>query len=134
MSLVLYLHVAGTKVLFTGDSGTMGLYNAIRYAVANNIDLKSLNVLHIPHHGSRHNISRGVLDQLKSDSAIISCAKKGEPHHPSNIVVNALIRRKIKPFATQGKSIHYWFGKVPARPGRVSATQLVFTNYVQVST
>lgn len=132
MSLVLYLNVAGVKVLFTGDAGTMGLYNAIRYAVANKIDLKDLNVVHVPHHGSRHNISKGILNSIHAEYAVVSCAKKGEPHHPSNIVTNAFIRRGIEVHATKGNAKNCRFGLVPMRAGQVPAIPVAFVNYVQI--
>ncbi len=66
MSLVLLFQVVGEKFLFTGDTGTMGLYKAIYYAKENKIDLKTLTGFQVPHHGSRRNLSKGILDPSMS--------------------------------------------------------------------
>lgn len=76
MSLILYLTVAGRKILFTGDAGTLGLYNAIYYATKSKIDLKTLDRFQVPHHGSRHNLSKVILDHIKVPCAWISCSKR----------------------------------------------------------
>lgn len=131
MSLILYLTVAGQKYLFTGDAGTMGLYKAIRYAIEEGIDLKQLNGFQVPHHGSRHNISKGILENIYAPHAFISCAAKGAPHHPSKIVTNALLRRKIKPYTTKGLLLSQNHN-VPTRSGMVTATPVPFYSIVEV--
>ena len=133
MSLVLYLNVGGYTSLFTADAGTMGLYNSLRFAVEKGINLKTLNLLHVPHHGSRHNISKGILNSLGAKSAIISCAKNGAPHHPSEILTNALIRRHITPYATQGKLLNNRYGNAPLRKGFGPAKSVDFCGYVEIS-
>ncbi|MES2827390.1 MAG: MBL fold metallo-hydrolase [Bacteroidota bacterium] len=132
MSLVLYLTILGKKILLTGDSGCDGLYKAIYYAKANDIDLKTLDVLQIPHHGSRHNISRGILQEIHAPQAIISCAKSGEPSHPSSVVTNALIRRNIRVHSTKGLNKLYSFGASPGRPGYTTSIELPFQNFVYI--
>jgi beta-lactamase superfamily II metal-dependent hydrolase len=131
MSLILYISVAGKKILLTGDSGTDAMYKAIYFAKSKGIDLKSLNLLQIPHHGSRRNLSQGILSELYAPLGIISCSKHGAPKHPSPIVTNALIRRQIQPFVTQGSSIR-WNHNAPAREGWGSLSSVAFSNYVEV--
>ncbi|SJN33435.1 hypothetical protein FM120_08605 [Sphingobacterium faecium PCAi_F2.5] len=131
MSLILYITVAGKKILLTGDSGTDALYKAIYYAKSKGIDLKELDLLQIPHHGSRHNLSQGVLSELFAPLGIISCSKHGAPKHPSPIVTNALLRRDIKPYVTQGKGIR-WGHNAPAREGWGSLSPVPFANYVEI--
>ncbi|MDY0904305.1 ComEC/Rec2 family competence protein [Pedobacter sp. CFBP9032] len=131
MSLILYLTIAGKKILLTGDAGCDALYKAIYYAKQNNIDLKTLNYLQIPHHGSRHNLSQGILNEIHAPTSIISCAAGGAPKHPSPVVINALKRRDIKPFLTQGNGF-YWHHNVLIRAGWGPATPAAFTNYVLV--
>jgi beta-lactamase superfamily II metal-dependent hydrolase len=132
MSLVMLLTVAGARVLFTGDAGTQGLFNAITYASSQGISLKDLNILDIPHHGSRHNLSKGILKHISAESAIISCSIKGEPSHPSKIVTNSLLRRGIKPYCTQGIILNYHNGSAPRRDGLDSATPIPFSNQVLI--
>lgn len=132
MSLVMLLTVGGAKVLFTGDAGTQGLFNAIKYASSQGISLTDLNILDVPHHGSRHNLSKGILKYIKAESAVISCAKKGEPSHPSKIVTNSLLRRSITPFRTQGQLLYYHKGEVPNRNYN-PAVPIPFSNQVEIS-
>ncbi len=131
MSLILLLTVAGSKVLFTGDAGTQGLFNAIKYANSNGFNLKDLDVFDVPHHGSRHNLSKGILKYINAKYSIISCAKKGEPNHPSPIVTNSLIRRNMNPHWTKGGLLYYHKGNVEAR-GYKSATPIPFSNTVEI--
>ncbi|MGX5690354.1 ComEC/Rec2 family competence protein [Arcticibacter tournemirensis] len=132
MSLVLYLTIAGKKILLTGDSGCDGLYKAIYYAKQQGIDLKTLDVFQVPHHGSRHNLSQGILQEIYAPQAIISCAKQGEPSHPSAVVTNALIRRNISVHSTKGLNKLYQYGASPNRPGYSDSVNLSFQNYVYV--
>jgi beta-lactamase superfamily II metal-dependent hydrolase len=131
MSLILLFSYADQKILFTGDAGTMGLFKAIRYAIESKIDLKKLNLLQVPHHGSRHNISKGVLDYIYAPKAVVSCAKNGAPKHPSAIVTNALQRRGMKTYTTKGELINYHSG-APMRGDLVAIQPCAFENYVQV--
>ncbi|MBS1586495.1 MAG: MBL fold metallo-hydrolase [Bacteroidetes bacterium] len=132
MSLVLYLTVANQKILFTGDAGILGMYNAIRYSIGKEINLKDLNAFQVPHHGSKHNLSKGILDYIYAPIGIISCAKLGEPVHYSKIVSNALRRRKIVPYKTQGTLLRYHGGKAPDRAGFSTATPIPFHNVVEL--
>ena len=132
MSLILLLTVAGSKVLFTGDSGTQGLFKAIRYATENRISLKDLDVFDVPHHGSHHNLSKGILKYINAKSSIISCSIKGEPKHPSPIVTNSLIRRNMNPYWTKGKLLNFHFGLVPQREGLISVETIPFSNQVEI--
>lgn len=131
MSLILYLTVAGQRILFTGDAGTMGLYKAIHFAIESEIDLKNLTLYQVPHHGSRHNLSKGILEHIYAPTGIISCAKHGEPDHPSKIVTNALLRRHTNPYQTKGGLLCNHYG-TPTRPGMGPATPVGFSNYVEI--
>ena len=131
MSLILLLTVSNSKVLFTGDAGTQGLFNAIKYATANGFNLKDLNVFDVPHHGSRHNLSKGILKHINANISVISCAKKGEPHHPSPIVTNSLIRRNMNQHWTKGGLLYYYKGNVEER-GYNSAAPIPFNNTCEI--
>lgn len=132
MSLILYFTFAGKKVLFTGDAGTMGLYKAIRYAIESNIDLKKLDLLQIPHHGSKHNLSKGVLQHIYAPQGVISCAKEGEPVHYSKIITNALRRRNIIPYKTQGTLLSYHSPNIPRREGYSGVIPIPFHPVVEL--
>jgi len=132
MSLILLFTVAGSKVLFTGDSGTQGLFEAIKFSASKGVDLKSLDIFDVPHHGSRHNLSKGILKYIGSKYAIISCAVKGEPSHPSPIVTNSLLRRNMTPHWTKGELINYHNGAAPQREGLVAITPIPFSSVVEI--
>lgn len=133
MSLVMLLTVANARILLTGDAGCKGLSDAIEYARINSIDLDNLNIFHIPHHGSRHNLTKSILKSIKSEIAMISCAKKGEPNHPSKLVTNSLIRRNMKTFSTKGKTVYFYFGAVPFREGYIALTPIELSNLFEMS-
>ncbi len=132
MSLILLLTVANSKVLFTGDAGTQGLFKAISYATQQGISLKDLDVLDVPHHGSRHNLSKGILKYINAKYSIISCSKKGWPRHPSPIVVNSLLRREMESYQTNGRMLNFRSGKAPLRPEIGPVSAIPFTNFVQI--
>jgi beta-lactamase superfamily II metal-dependent hydrolase len=132
MSLILLFTCAGKKVLFTADAGTMGLYKAIYYCIQNSINLKDLTLFHVPHHGSRHNISQNILKYIYAPHAIVSCAVNGEPSHPSAIVTNALLRRNMNVYTTKGKITNFRGGVVTMRAGWSSAKTVEFQNWVEV--
>ncbi len=132
MSLIMLLTVASSKVLFTGDAGTQGMFNAIKFATEKKLALTDLDIFDVPHHGSRHNLSKGILKHIKAKYSIISCSKKGEPNHPSPIVTNSLIRRNMNPFWTKGSLLNYRNGAVPPRPGMNPVTSIPFSNYVEI--
>ncbi|MGN6196280.1 MAG: ComEC/Rec2 family competence protein [Ginsengibacter sp.] len=132
MSLILLFTCAGKKALFTADAGTMGLYKAVYYCVQNNINLKDLTLFHVPHHGSRHNLSQNILKYIHAPHAIVSSAVNGEPSHPSAIVTNALIRRSIHVYTTKGKTINFRGEAVPMRSDWSSAPTVNFQNWVEV--
>jgi beta-lactamase superfamily II metal-dependent hydrolase len=115
MSLIMLLNVAGSKILFTGDAGTQGLFKSIMYCIEQNISLLDLDLFDVPHHGSRKNLSKGILKYIRAKYSVISCAVQGEPKHPSPVVTNSLIRRNMNPYVTQGRMLNYRSNGTPAR-------------------
>lgn len=132
MSLVLLLTVGKTKVLFTGDAGTQGMFKAIYYATEHGISLKDLDVFQVPHHGSRKNLSKGILKHINTKYSIISCAANS-PKHPSPIVVNSLIRRHLNPHSTKNGLLNYHNEIVTQRGDLYPVVPLSFSNYVQIT-
>jgi len=132
MSLILLLEVAGAKVLFTGDAGTQALMHSIEFATKCNISLKDLNLFQVPHHGSRHNISKEVLNHISANYAIISCAQ-ASADHPSPVVINALYRRQINAYHTKGMILTYNHGNVPIRPYLSQANPINFVSKFELS-
>jgi beta-lactamase superfamily II metal-dependent hydrolase len=111
-SIVLLGDMEEENFLLTGDAGIKGLSSAINYSRKMNINLKQVSLYQIPHHGSRHNISPAILNQLIGDiipegtmpkkTAFVSAGKNSD--HPRKMAVNAFIRRGVKVYQTKGSS------------------------------
>ena len=94
------------------------------------INSNPLSFLQAPHHGSKHNVGPTVLSRIlgapgsgfTTTTAFISSARASEKH-PSPKVVNALIRRGAKVFATEGSGI-YHHNAGTLRPGWSPITPL----------
>ena len=120
MSLVLSASLAGRKILLTGDIGGRGFNDAFNYACNCNINIDNYNVIQLPHHGSRHNITPAIMDKLfgakytkeKSTIALLT-APSESVDHPHGSVVNAAIRRNANVFipASQGFLV-YGVGRI----------------------
>lgn len=98
----------GIKILFTGDCGRKGLAQAMKYADDNSIDLSDVQIIKMPHHGSRHNIDMSFLNRFsnKKRTCYISCTKNDEGHHPSKRLVNLLNEKGFKVVSTSGSTLH----------------------------
>lgn len=103
-SAIALLTLDGHKLLFTGDAGKTALLGAIDYAAASDIDLTDLHFLHVPHHGSKRNLSSRVLKQIKAKTAYVSAAKESKKH-PAKKVTNALQKHGTKVYVTRGTAL-----------------------------
>jgi beta-lactamase superfamily II metal-dependent hydrolase len=121
-SAITLLDVDDRRLLFTGDSGIASLDMAADYyeATVGTFPTQPLSFFQAPHHGSKHNLGKTVLNRILgapgsafgSPTAFISSAKASEKH-PSPKVTNALGRRGAKVFVTEGKGICHgaWAGR-----------------------
>jgi beta-lactamase superfamily II metal-dependent hydrolase len=83
-SLVILYEPDEKKILFTGDATCASLIQMLKdFPEIENIDL-----LKVPHHGSKHNLSSAIIDVLQPQTSYISA--KGSGEHPSNAIVNYL--------------------------------------------
>ena len=81
-----------------------GNKRAIAKAAGLGIDLKKASFVHVPHHGSKHNMGPTMLNALVGQKlsaqqiqiSIVSAPQKGDLKHPSRKVVNAFKRRGIQ--------------------------------------
>ena len=82
--VLLYEPENGKKILFTGDATCTSLVQMTKdYPEIKNIDL-----LKVPHHGSKHNLNSAIIDTLKPKISLISA--KGSRKHPSSAIANYL--------------------------------------------
>jgi beta-lactamase superfamily II metal-dependent hydrolase len=123
-SVITLIQVDGRRLLFTGDAGVPALEHAAEEYERNIGPFYSapLDFFQAPHHGSRRNVGPTLLNRILgtqtapfgAPTSFISSAK-ASPKHPSPRVVNALIRRGAKVFATEGRAICEPYG-VTQRP------------------
>jgi hypothetical protein len=112
-SVVQYGNLDGKRFLLTGDAGEDSLHEAIAYAQQIDIQLPGLEIMQVPHHGSRHNVSKSVLNQLlgqplpteQENISAIASVSSGTETHPRRKVTNAFKRRGAPVSKTAGEGI-----------------------------
>jgi beta-lactamase superfamily II metal-dependent hydrolase len=129
-STVLLGQFSDGGILLTGDAGANALHWSIGDARARGIDLSTIKLVQIPHHGSRSNVTPSVLDSLIGPrlplgtptriQGIVSCPRDDESH-PRKMVMNAFRRRGVAVFKTQGSRIRFYSRAMGQRPGDVDA-------------
>lgn len=126
--------IDGKKVLLTGDVGPAGLAEAFAYGYA----LHQPDVVQVPHHGSRRNVTPDVLDDWlgiiqgpydPQRGVAVCSAAKNDADHPRAKVENAFLRRGYPVFSTKGVLLYYGHD-MPGR-GFTSATPASFRTEVE---
>lgn len=128
-SSIILFTIDGHKLLFTGDSGKTALHFAADYAESQGIHLTDLQILDVPHHGSKRNLSSKVLKRIRAKTASIS-APKESTKHPSKKVINALKKHGSKVYVVKGAAICHPH-QAPARAGWTSVSEEPFHEYVE---
>lgn len=111
---------SGSRFLFTADAGVPALQSAVSRYV-----LESLDWMQVPHHGSRRNLTEGLVKYFKPKYAFVSA--DGSKQHPRRKVVNAFKAAGTKVYSThhpESRPLRYYVGVVPERAGYVAATEL----------
>jgi beta-lactamase superfamily II metal-dependent hydrolase len=100
------------RVVLTADVGPIGLIEAADYAEVNGI-LAPPRMMQVPHHGSRHNVSRTALNRWLGDPLTQGSAERGaafcsvgknKDEYPRRIISNAFLRRGYPVHSTKGES------------------------------
>jgi len=110
----------GKVFLFTSDAGTCALTNVLR-----DYKVKGLHWMQIPHHGSRRNITKSLIDTFAPNTAYVSA--EGSKKHPRRAVVNAFKEAGATVYSThypKPLDLRNHLGTVPTRPGYGTATAL----------
>ena len=131
-SVITLLQSGNDKLVFMGDAGVEAISAAIAKAAGLGIDLKKASFVHVPHHGSKHNMGPTMLNALVGQKlsaqqiqiSIVSAPQKGDLKHPSRKVVNAFKRRGVQVLRLKDKIWHH-SADAPAR-GWGNATELPF--------
>jgi beta-lactamase superfamily II metal-dependent hydrolase len=136
---VLYGVFDHISIVLTADVGVRALGWSCDYANSVGIYPQLANVVQIPHHGSRRNVSPSALDRLVGQklapgspfhkTAIVS-APRDDQKHPKNMVLNAFMRRGAKIAATQG-SKYRWYSDMPARYDEGPPKEFTFFSKVE---
>lgn len=104
----------GSRALFAGDAGIEALEAAHQVLVDEHGHTPgSLDVVQVPHHGSRRNVSPAILDKLLGErtvqagafvgTAVVSVSKDTcKQGHPKKVVTNAFRRRGYPVHTTAG--------------------------------
>jgi beta-lactamase superfamily II metal-dependent hydrolase len=112
---------------------------AADFAERQGINLRAVDGIQIPHHGSKHNVGPTILDRIVGPKlqtetlakvALVSASADGGPRHPNRRVVNAFMRRGAKVIATQGTKKCHSSPGTPSRVGWSPAVPLPFFNGV----
>ena len=138
-SVVQMATLDGARILLTGDAGVFALGEAAKYAEVHGYRLPGINVVQVPHHGSRHNVRPSALDRwvgprlrtgASSGTVAFASVAKASKTHPRKKVVNAFIRRGAKVYATKGTSVWHHRG-TPLREGWGPVNPLEFSEHVE---
>lgn len=81
------------KILFTGDISFKILAQIIK---DNDFIKNKIEIIKIPHHGSKNGINKKILDIIKPNIAVISAGKNNSYGHPAKEVINILKALNIK--------------------------------------
>ncbi len=137
---VLFGRFGETSVLLTGDAGVQALWWGHGYASQMGMDLKTVRLFQVPHHGSRSNVTPSILDLVvgpilpknspEQRLGIVS-APKDDEKHPRKMVLNAFRRRGIGVRKTQGIKFRYHSGTMPDRSGESIAEPFAFFDSVE---
>lgn len=113
-SLVLYVKGGGNPILLTGDAGVEGLGLSVRFANFFGVDFNKLQIVQVPHHGGRHNVTSGILDKILGPVqyvpdkdykwAFVSVGNGSD--HPKRCVTNAFWNRGWNVYVSSTGSLH----------------------------
>lgn len=129
----------GYRVLLTADAGIPALERIVPVLRNLRVEAGDLDVVQVPHHGSRHNVGPSILNDLLGSTgldggrghAVASVpAKNPEGRHPNKRVTNAFRRRGYPVTVTQGDGpFNVWISQPKiSRPGYGSSSPLPFYN------
>lgn len=88
-SSVILFELRGIRLLFTGDASPF-VMSRLSHGSVDKID-----ILKIPHHGSKNGLTKKFLDLADPEVAVISVGKNNSYGHPSNIVLDMLKAKNI---------------------------------------
>ncbi|MEK7526160.1 MAG: MBL fold metallo-hydrolase [Patescibacteria group bacterium] len=94
-STVFKLTFKDFEAVFTGD-----IEEEASDYIAKNIYLGDIDYIKIPHHGSKHGITRSLLEVTKPEIAVISAGKNNKYGHPHAQILEMLQEKGVKILGT----------------------------------
>lgn len=95
-SIVARLDYGERSFLFTGDIES----EIERRLIATYPDLLDVDVLKVPHHGSKTSSTVAFLEAVSPDIAVIQVGRDNKYHHPSPLVLDRYIKEHVRVFRT----------------------------------
>ncbi|MBA7483383.1 hypothetical protein ES707_18897 [subsurface metagenome] len=134
-SVVQWALIDGKRILLTADVGPEGLAEAAQFAENTSLLIQP-DIVQIPHHGSRRNVTPTVLNRWLGaypaafrGYAVASIGKNADIY-PRKKVANAFTRRGYKVYATRHSWINFVNG-YDRRSGAVDADVIPFNPNVE---
>lgn len=87
-SQIIFFSLGDHLILFTGDTTPLPQSYFID-------DLYPVNILKVPHHGSKNGLSKKILLKVRPEIAVISSGKNNNYGHPSKEIVQMLQNEKV---------------------------------------
>lgn len=107
VSIVTLLKVNDLKLLFTGDSGI----ESYQKQSLLDTDLKDLDWLQLPHHGSKYNTSSIMLEHF--NPRIVFVSGEGIENRPSSNIIKCLeTKRRFEEYHVTNKEVNTWYLKI----------------------
>lgn len=113
-SLILYVEGGGNPILLTGDAGVEGLGLAVQVANILGVDFGQLQLVQVPHHGGRHNVTSKILDEILGTIRVVPekdfkwafVSVGNGSDHPKRCVTNAFWNRGWNVYVSSTGSLH----------------------------
>ena len=139
-SLIQWANIDDKFIVLTADVGPQGLNEAADYAQASGV-LVPPDFIQVPHHGSRHNVSRSALNRWLGDPLPEGSPNRGRAFcsvgdgddadkYPRKVVSNAFLRRGYPVHVTKGVAKRYHH-KMQWRQGWSNSVALPFSVEVE---
>ena len=95
-SLIFLFQEDDFRALFTGDASPMVLDQIPRLASLARNDIVGVNILKVPHHGSKNGLTKNFLQVISPRLAVISVGKNNPYGHPAKKILDMLKAKNVK--------------------------------------
>ena len=89
-SLITFMSIYSTSILSLGDASSK-----VEDELLNNYNLNNIDIFKLSHHGSKTSSSKFFIESINPKYAVISVGENNRYGHPSDSVLDNLMRSKI---------------------------------------